>query len=267
MNHSHRQLNSPIHSQNFAYTEGETALPAKDTAIVVTDVCFSYPDKPEVLQAINLQVEEGDRLGIIGHNGCGKTTLFLVLCGVLPPSTGTVNIFGEPVIPGQFRPELGLLFQDPDDQLFAASVQDDIAFAPQNMGLVAEEVEQRVEQALQLTGMSKLADRPPHHLSGGEKQMVAIAGLLAMRPQIMLYDEPTANLDLRARRRLIQFLQQSQETVLIASHDLEFILEVCERAILMSEARIVANGTPQAIMGNAELMHAYGLEVPYSLRS
>jgi cobalt/nickel transport system ATP-binding protein len=267
MNHSDSQLNSPIHSPNFAYNEVAAALPPKDTAIVVTDLCFSYPDKPEVLQAINLQVEEGDRLGIIGHNGCGKTTLFLLLCGVLTPTAGMVQIFGEPVIPGQFRPEIGLLFQDPDDQLFAASVQDDIAFAPQNMGLVTEDVKQRVEQALHLTGMAKLADRPPHHLSGGEKQMVAIAGLLAMRPQIMLYDEPTANLDLRARRRLIQFLQQSQETLLVASHDLEFILEVCDRAILMSEARIVASGTPQVIMGNADLMHTYGLEVPYSLRS
>ncbi|WP_416669101.1 energy-coupling factor ABC transporter ATP-binding protein [Egbenema bharatensis] len=240
----------------------------KSKAAIVTDnLCFSYPDKPEVLQTVNLQVEAGDRLGIIGHNGCGKTTLFLLLCGVLTPTAGTIQLFGEPVIPGQFRSEIGLLFQDPDDQLFAASVQDDIAFAPQNMGLSLEEINQRVEQALSLTGMQHLADRPPHHLSGGEKQMVAIAGLLAMRPQVMLYDEPTANLDLRTRRRLIQFLQQSQKTLLIASHDLEFILEVCDRAVLMSEAQVVATGTPQSIMGNAELMQTCGLEVPYSLRA
>jgi cobalt/nickel transport system ATP-binding protein len=252
-----RQSGDSVHSTTFE----------PNPAIVVNDLCFSYPDKPEVLQTVNLQVEAGDRLGIIGHNGCGKTTLFLLLCGVLTPTAGSIQLFGEPVIPGQFRSEIGLLFQDPDDQLFAASVQDDIAFAPQNMGLSLEEIDQRVEQALSLTGMKRLADRPPHHLSGGEKQMVAIAGLLAMRPQVMLYDEPTANLDLRTRRRLIQFLQQSQETLLIASHDLEFILEVCDRAVLMSEAQVVATGTPQAIMGSAELMHTYGLEIPYSLRS
>ncbi|PSB20477.1 cobalt ABC transporter ATP-binding protein [filamentous cyanobacterium CCP2] len=265
MNYSETSpVKAPMNAQNNL--PSAIVTPPSNTAIAVTNLCFSYPDKPEVLQEIHLQVDTGDRLGIIGHNGCGKTTLFLLLCGVLTPTAGTIHLFDEPVIPGKFRPEVGLLFQDPDDQLFAASVQDDIAFAPQNMGLLTEEVEQRVEQALTLTGMESLADRPPHHLSGGEKQMVAIAGLLAMRPQIMLYDEPTANLDLRARRRLIQFLQQSQETLLVASHDLEFILEVCDRAILMSEARIVATGTPASIMGNADLMHTYGLEVPYSLR-
>ncbi|MBE9182678.1 ATP-binding cassette domain-containing protein [Oculatella sp. LEGE 06141] len=239
--------------------------PATHAAIAATGLCFSYADRSDVLCDVNLQVHVGDRLGLIGHNGCGKTTLFMTLCGVLPLNAGDIHLLGRLVVPGQFYPEIGLLFQNPNDQLFSASVQDDIAFGPQNMGLTPDEVEQRVQEVLSLTGLSDLASRPPHHLSGGEKQMVAIAGLLAMRPQIVLYDEPTANLDLRARRRLIQFLQHAQETLLIASHDLEFVLEVCDRVILMHEGQIIADGDPAQIMGDQALMEAYGLEKPHSL--
>jgi cobalt/nickel transport system ATP-binding protein len=234
-------------------------------AIAARDLCFGYPDQPEVLGNISLTIGEGDRVGIIGHNGCGKTTLFMLLCGVLPPAAGAIHLFGEPLKPGQFRPEVGLLFQDPDDQLFSASVRDDIAFGPQNMGLDPVEVEARVAQAADMAGIGHLLDRLPHHLSGGEKQMVAIAGLLAMTPQIILYDEPTASLDLRTRRRLIRFLQNSTETVLISSHDLEFVLEVCDRVILIDEGRIIADGCPRQIMGDRALMEAHGLEKPHSL--
>jgi cobalt/nickel transport system ATP-binding protein len=234
-------------------------------AIAAYDLSFGYPDQPEVLCNISLTIDEGDRVGIIGHNGCGKTTLFMLLCGVLTPAAGTIHLFGEPLKPGQFRPEVGLLFQDPDDQLFSASVRDDLAFGPQNMGLDPAEVEARVAQAADMAGITHLLDRLPHHLSGGEKQMVAIAGLLAMTPQIILYDEPTASLDLRTRRRLIRFLQNSTETVLISSHDLEFVLEVCDRVILIDEGRIIADGCPRQIMGDRALMEAHGLEKPHSL--
>ncbi|WP_279308291.1 energy-coupling factor ABC transporter ATP-binding protein [Nodosilinea sp. FACHB-131] len=234
-------------------------------AIAARDLCFGYPDQPEVLGNISLTIGEGDRVGIIGHNGCGKTTLFMLLCGVLAPAGGTIHLFGEPLKPGQFRPEVGLLFQDPDDQLFSASVRDDLAFGPQNMGLDPAEVAARVAQAADMAGITHLLDRLPHHLSGGEKQMVAIAGLLAMTPQIILYDEPTASLDLRTRRRLIRFLQNSTETVLISSHDLEFVLEVCDRVILIDEGRIIADGCPRQIMGDRALMEAHGLEKPHSL--
>lgn len=234
-------------------------------AIAARDLSFGYPDQPEVLCHISLAIDEGDRVGIIGHNGCGKTTLFMLLCGVLTPAAGTIHLFGEPLKPGQFRPEVGLLFQDPDDQLFSASVRDDLAFGPQNMGLDPAEVEARVAQAADMAGITHLLDRLPHHLSGGEKQMVAIAGLLAMTPQIILYDEPTASLDLRTRRRLIRFLQNSTETVLISSHDLEFVLEVCDRVILIDEGRIIADGCPRKIMGDRALMEAHGLEKPHSL--
>ncbi|TVQ10197.1 MAG: ATP-binding cassette domain-containing protein [Leptolyngbya sp. DLM2.Bin27] len=235
------------------------------SAIAARDLSFGYPDQPDVLCQISLTIQAGDRVGIIGHNGCGKTTLFMLLCGVLTPAAGDIQLFGEPLKPGQFRPEVGLLFQDPDDQLFSASVRDDLAFGPQNMGFDPAEVTARVTQAADMAGIAHLLERLPHHLSGGEKQMVAIAGLLAMTPQIMLYDEPTASLDLRTRRRLIRFLQASSETVLISSHDLEFVLEVCDRVILIDEGRIIADGCPRQIMGDQALMEKHGLEKPHSL--
>jgi cobalt/nickel transport system ATP-binding protein len=234
-------------------------------AIATRSLSFSYPDRPAVLCEVSLTIQPGERVGIIGHNGCGKTTLFMLLCGVLTPAAGEILLFGQPVRPGQFHPEVGLLFQDPDDQLFSASVWDDIAFGPQNMGFSPEEIHSRVTQAAELAGITHLLERLPHHLSGGEKQMVAIAGLLAMTPKILLYDEPTANLDLRTRRRLIRFLQTAAETLLISSHDLEFVLEVCDRVVLIDDGQIMADGRPPEIMGDQALMERHGLEKPYSL--
>jgi cobalt/nickel transport system ATP-binding protein len=234
-------------------------------AIALEQVSFSYPDQPDILKAVSLTIQTGERVALIGPNGAGKTTLFHTICGLLQPDQGSIHLFGKPIRVGEFRPEIGLVFQNPDDQLLSASVWDDVAFAPQNMGLRAAEVEARVEQALALTGTHDLAQRPPHHLSGGEKRMVAIAGVIAMHPQVIIYDEPSANLDLRARRRLIHFLQSTSETLVIASHDLEFLLEVCDRVILMDEGRVIVQGLPQEIMGNQALMETHGLEKPYSL--
>ncbi|MEB3359863.1 MAG: ABC transporter ATP-binding protein [Synechococcales bacterium] len=252
-------------STSSAMTSAPDSPDSREGAIAIHDLYFAYPDTDDVLKGISLTVQPGERVGIIGPNGAGKTTLFMALCGILVPTKGTVSLFGKPVVSGEFRPEIGLVFQNPDDQLFAASVRDDVAFGPENMGLEAAEVEARVTEALTLTGMGDRIDRPPHHLSGGEKRMVAIAGVLAMRPQLIIYDEPSANLDMRARRRLIQFLQQSPETMLISSHDLEFVLEVCDRVILISEGRAVANGNPKEIMGDVDLMLGHGLERPHSL--
>jgi cobalt/nickel transport system ATP-binding protein len=235
------------------------------TAIAIQDVSFSYPDKPNTLQNVNLTIQAGERVAIIGPNGAGKTTLFMSVCGVLKPRHGRIAVFGQPVVMGQFRSEIGLVFQNPDDQLLSASVWEDVAFAPQNMGLSEVEVHERVREALRLTGTTELANRPPHHLSGGEKRMVAIAGVIAMHPQVVIYDEPSANLDLRARRRLLNFLKTTTETLLISSHDLEFLLEVCDRVILMDEGAIIADGDPLTIMGNQTLMEAHGLEKPHSL--
>ena len=232
---------------------------------MVASLSFSYPDKPDVLRDVSLKVLLGERVGLIGPNGAGKTTLFLAICGVLKPDAGEIVLFGKPMAHGDFRPEISMVFQNPDDQLFCPSVRDDVAFGPQNLGLSKGEVETRVTEALSMTGGLELADRPPHHLSEGEKRMVSIAGVLAMRPKLVIYDEPNANLDIRSRRRLIRFLQTSKETMLIASHDLELVLEVCDRVILMDEGRIVVNGNPCQVMGDVELMEAHGLERPHSL--
>ncbi len=234
-------------------------------AIAIKDLHVAYPDQSIILQRLNLRIYQGERVGVIGPNGAGKTTCFLSICGLLQPTAGVIEILGEPVVPGHFRPDVGLVFQDPDDQLFSASVWDDVAFGPENMGLPTQEVTRRVRQALWLTGTHELAERPPHHLSGGQKRMVAIAGVLAMQPHIVIYDEPSANLDMRARRRLIKFLQGSQETLMIASHDLEFILETCHRVILLDDGQVVADGRCADIMSDQDLMEAHALEKPHSL--
>lgn len=238
---------------------------ANGYAVSTRQLTFQYPGADPVLKSVSVNIHKGQRVGIIGHNGCGKTTLFMLLCGVLTPTSGEILLLNQAVDPGQFRPDVGMLFQDPDDQLFSPSVREDIGFGPQNMGLEAEDVAEQVNRALKMTGMEPLAERAPHHLSGGEKQMVAIAGILAMQPKVVLYDEPTASLDLRTRRRLISFMQKSHETLLISSHDLEFVLEVCDRILLIDNGQIIADGDPLDIMGDQSLMEAHGLEKPHSL--
>jgi len=231
----------------------------------IADLCFSYPDRPEVLQKVNLEVSPQERIGIIGPNGSGKTTLFLLICGVLQPSSGRINLFGDPVLNKHFRPDVGLVFQNPNDQLFCPLVKDDVAFGPQNMGLSKEEVAVRVKEALLAVNCMDMAERSAHHLSQGEKRMVAIATVLAMQPKLLIYDEPSANLDIRARRRLIRLLQSSKETLLIASHDLELILEVCDRAVLIDNGHVVADGEPREVLGDDTLMETHGQEKPHSL--
>lgn len=240
-------------------------LSLQTKAISLKNLCFSYGQERGILTDINLDIAAGETVGLIGANGAGKTTLFLTVCGILTPTYGEVKLFDRTIKPGEFNPEIGLVFQNPDDQLFCPTVRDDIAFGLENIGLSPEEVATRIDAALSLTGVTHLADRISHHLSGGEKCMVAIAAVLAMLPQIVLYDEPSANLDLKARRRLIRFLQTSHETTIVSSHDLELILEVCDRVILLNQGRIVADGIPQVIMSDRKLMEANGLEVPHSL--
>jgi len=248
----------------------EQMLPHKqgsltEPLLTISGLCFSYPDRPDVLHDISIEVMSGERVGLVGPNGSGKTTLFLVICGVLKPSAGEVVVTGNSVVNGEFRPEIGMVFQNPDDQLFCPSVWDDVAFGPRNMGLAKDEVKERVTEALAIVGVEELADRPAHHLSGGEKRMVSIAGVLAMHPPLILYDEPSASLDIRSRRRLIRLLQASKETILVATHDLELVLEVCDRVILIDEGRIVAGGKPRVVMGDDKLMQTHGQEKPHSL--
>ena len=246
-------------------TRSSKLIQLQTPAVTISNLGFAYTESKGILTDINLQISAGESVGLIGANGAGKTTLFLTICGILTPTYGEVKLFEKLVQPGIFNPDIGLVFQNPDDQLLCPTVRDDIAFGPENMGLSPEEVDKRVSVALSLTGISHLIDRVPHHLSGGEKCMVAIASVLAMLPQIILYDEPSANLDLRARRRLIKFLQTAPETTIISSHDLEMLLEVCDRVVLLNQGRIVADGIPQQIMSDRILMESNGLEVPHSL--
>lgn len=240
-------------------------LVAPTQAIAARDLCFAYPEHPPILKSLSVSIHAGERVGVIGPNGAGKTTFFMSLCGILTPTQGEVALFDRPVEAGQFRPEIGLVFQNPNDQLFCATVREDVSFGPENMGLSPDEVASRVQDALRITGMADYIDRSPHHLSGGEKRMVAIAAVLAMQPRLVIYDEPSVSLDMRARRRLIQFLQQAPETMLISSHDLEFLLEVCDRVLLIDDGQIAADGDPHRVMGDVDLMLAHGLERPHSL--
>ncbi len=249
--------------KSLIQTANQVSLKTK--AIALNNICFSYEQERAILTDINLDIASGETVGLIGANGAGKTSLFLTICGILKPTYGEVKLFDRPIEAGEFNPEIGLVFQNPDDQLFCPTVQDDIAFGLENIELSPAEIKVRIDAALSLTGVTHLAERISHQLSGGEKCMVAIAAVLAMLPQIVLYDEPSANLDLRARRRLIHFLNSAHETTVISSHDLELIIEVCDRVVMLNQGRIVADGTPKEIMSNSDLMETNGLEVPHSL--
>lgn len=233
--------------------------------INIKDIFFSYDRHNPVLSGVNLAVDKGENLGIIGPNGAGKTTFFYLLCGILIPQKGEIKVNGKVIKGAEFNPETGFIFQNPDDQLFNISVYEDIAFGPVNMGLDKNEVKRRTKEAMEITGIEHLAERPPHHLSGGEKRMAAIASVISMNPELMIYDEPTSNLDMRGRRRVIDFINNSEHTNLISSHDLEFILETCERVIIIDEGRIVTDGDTSSVMFDEELMIRHGLERPHSL--
>ena len=234
-------------------------------AIEVNNLFFEYQNN-QVFQDLSLQIQPEEKVGLIGANGAGKTTLFFSICGLLPSVTGEIKLFNKIVETGHFYPEIGLVFQNPDDQLFSPTVKDDITFGAENLGLSSEQITERLEAVLETTGVEYLLDRVPYQLSGGEKCMVAIASVLIMNPQIILYDEPSANLDLKARRKLINFLKSLPQTIVVSSHDLEMILEVCDRVIVMNLGKIVADGKPSEIMSNQQLMQDNNLEVPLSLR-
>lgn len=235
------------------------------TILKIEGLSVTIADRPEILRKVDLDVAVGERVGVIGPNGAGKTTLFLTICGVVSPFEGATTLFDETVRPGRFRTDVGMVFQNPDHQLFCPTVAEDIAFGPRNLGLDPDSVATRVQEAAQATAIESLTGRAPHHLSGGEKRMVSIATVLAMRPRLIIYDEPSANLDIRSRRRLIDFLQASPHTQLVASHDLELILEVCPRVVILDEGRVVADGSSHEIMNDASLMERHGLERPHSL--
>jgi len=236
-------------------------------AIVVEGLSYRYPDGTQALVNVSFRVGVGESVGIIGPNGAGKTTLLLHLNGILH-GDGKVFIFGEEVnrnnLPS-IRRRVGLVFQDPDDQLFMPTVIEDVAFGPLNIGCSQEEATKRAIHALRQVGMEGVAHRPPHQLSLGERKRVAIATVLAMHPDILVLDEPTSNLDPRSRRSLIALLRDLNVTKVIATHDLDCVVELCTRVIVMDGGMIVADGDVTAILSDTKLMEAHGLETPLKL--
>ena len=232
-----------------------------DKLIEIENLSFSYPDGRQVLHNINLSIGRGETVALIGPNGAGKSTLLLHLNGILR-SNGTVRLNGVPVEDKNLkwvRSKVGLVFQDPEDQLFSPTVFDDVAFGPINMGYPADEVRRRVTQALEWVGMRGYEGRSPHHLSVGEKKRIAIATILSMDPEVLVIDEPTANLDPRGKWALIELLKGLPMTKIVASHDLEMVEALCERTIVLDEGKVVADDSTSSIMSNITLLENHGL--------
>jgi energy-coupling factor transporter ATP-binding protein EcfA2 len=260
-------------------------------AIRVCGLEYRYPDGREALREIDLTIQAGESVAIVGPNGAGKSTLLLHLNGLLPGKArgmlGHAHRIGGAVRDGrrsaqpsvwigglavndrnaaEVRRRVGLVFQDPDDQLFCNTVIEDVAFGPLNQGIRPAEARRLALDCLAQVDLQAEAERLPHHLSFGERKRACLAGVLACRPSVLVLDEPSANLDPRGRRRLIELIQGLSGTKLIATHDLELVLELCPRTILLDAGRVVADGPSRAVLGDSELMDAHGLEQPLSLR-
>ena len=239
-----------------------------DALIDVHDLTYVYPDGTRALDRLSLHIEVGEAVGLVGPNGAGKSTFILHLNGTLR-GEGLVRIHGVELDKHHIRDVrrmVGLVFQDPDDQLFMPTVFDDVAFGPLHLGLSEAEIRERVAASLAAVGCGGLEGKAPHHLSAGQKRAVAIATVLAMRPDILVMDEPSSNLDPRARRRLIERLASLEITKIIAGHDLDLILDLCPRTVVIDGGRIVADGPTAAIFEDEPLLLAHGLERPPSLR-
>jgi cobalt/nickel transport system ATP-binding protein len=235
--------------------------------VELKDVHFRYPDGTDALKGISFKVFHGESVGITGANGAGKTTLLLNMNGHLLPTNGEISIGEIPLTKKtkqEIRKKVGFIFQRPDDQLFMPSVYEDVAFGPINLGLSQEKVDERVKSALQMVGCLHLMKRPPHRLSEGQKRAVAIATVMAMNPDILVMDEPASNLDPKSRRQLINLLKGFQHTKIIASHDLDLILDVCERCIMIKDGKIVVDGPAEEVLTNVDLLDENSLELPLS---
>jgi cobalt/nickel transport system ATP-binding protein len=235
------------------------------SAVELRGVRYAYPDGRVALDGVDLTIAAGERVAVLGPNGAGKTTLVLHLNGILGPSSGTVAVGGVPVAPAnhrELRRRVGIVFQDPDDQLFMPRVHDDVAFGPANLGLRDAELHDRVLEALGAVGMADHASRAPHHLSLGERRRVALATVLSMRPEVLVLDEPTSNLDPAARRDLAEILRELSLTTLVVTHDLPYALELCPRAVILDTGRIVADGPTLELLCDEALLRAHRLELP-----
>jgi cobalt/nickel transport system ATP-binding protein len=235
-------------------------------ALDVAGVAYAYPDGHAALHRVDLTVAPGERVALLGPNGAGKTTLILHLNGILQPTAGRVSVGGLPVTKAnlkEIRRRVGVVFQDPDDQLFMPTVRADVAFGPANLGVQGEALDKTVAEALDAVGMADAADRPPHHLSFGQRRRVALATVLAMDPQVLVLDEPTSNLDPAARRDLADILVALPVTAIIATHDLPYALELCPRTVILDAGVIVADGPTADILADGDLLAAHRLELPF----
>ena len=236
---------------------------------------FRYPTGQTALDDVSFRIAQGERVALVGPSGAGKSTLLMHLNGLLPnPAIKTateshVDVASAPVIKANLRTirqQVGFLFQDPDDQLFCPTVREDVAFGPLNLGLPTAEIETRIEQSLNAVGLANYGTLNPSQLSTGERKRVCIAGVLACQPSILALDEPTSNLDPRARRQLLKILQQFSGTQIVATHDLDFAVDLCQRVIVLDAGQIHADGPIERILSNPDLMNRHGLEVPWRFR-
>jgi len=236
--------------------------------IKIQELSFSYPDGRQALTSVNLEITPGEKVAVVGPNGAGKSTLFLHLNGTLRAhNNDQVQVDGMTVndkTVRTIRAKVGLVFQDPDDQLFSTTVFEDVAFGPLHMGLSPDNVRERVARALAAVGMVGHEEQMPHHMSLGERKRIAIATVLAMESEILVLDEPSAGLDPRARRNLIELLHSLPQTMLVASHDMRLVWDLCPRTVILDSGRLMADGSTLDLLKDERLMDLHGLEVPYS---
>ncbi len=237
-------------------------------SLEIKNLAFAYPDGNQALFGVNLTIQKGERVALLGPNGAGKTTLVLHLNGIHETQQGEVLIAGTKVDNENkdtlklIRSKVGIVFQDPDDQLFMPTVEEDVAFGPYNMGLRDDDLEKVVDESLNAVGMLEFKDRPPHHLSFGQRRRVAVATVLAMKPEILILDEPSSNLDPASRRELAEILEKLNITVLMVTHDLPYAYELCKRSVILSKGKIVADDLTKNVLGNQELLNNNRLELP-----
>lgn len=238
--------------------------------IELSGVCFSYQNDRDVLHDIDLSIEHGKSVGLIGANGAGKSTMLKLLVGLLAGYRGAIQVLGLPVEKKNLvdiRKKLGYVFQDSDSQLFMSTVYEDVAFGPRNYGYPEEVVQQRVMEALQKVHMESLKDRQIYRMSGGQKKLAAIATILSMEPEIVLFDEPTIALDPKNRRNLISILNGMTETKIIASHDLDMILDTCEETILLADGKVICHGKTEDILKDKTLLEKHDMELPLCMQA
>jgi cobalt transport protein ATP-binding subunit len=265
--HAHDDGSRHDHAHDHERPDGAPATDADIDArwVEVDHVHFTYPDGFEALRGIHLRIARGEKVALVGPNGAGKSTLMLHLNGINTPTHGVVRIAGTAIdrrTVKRVRAEVGVVFQDPDDQLFSPTVFEDVAFGPIHLGMPEDGIHDRVERALAAVGMTGFERRIPHRLSLGQRKRVALATVLSMDPSVLVFDEPSAGLDPRGRRELIDLLRGLDQTLLVSTHDMRLVAEVFERTVVMDDGRIVGDGPTATILADDALLEAHGLERP-----